>query len=93
MTHPATFHDLNGASVFITGGGSGVGAALTDGFLAQGANVAFIGRSDASAFVEEMRVEFAAQRMADSLKGLSQAQLSDIGLDRSEIRYYARMAR
>lgn len=55
MDQTATFHDLNGASVYITGGGSGVGAALTDGFLAQGANVAFIGRSDASAFVEEMR--------------------------------------
>ncbi len=55
MIQPATFHDLNGASVYITGGGSGVGAALTDGFLAQGANVAFIGRSDASAFAEEMR--------------------------------------
>ncbi len=55
MTQPATFHDLNGASVYITGGGSGVGAALTDGFMAQGANVAFIGRSDASGFVEEMR--------------------------------------
>ena len=54
MTQTATFHDLNGASVFITGGGSGVGASLTDGFLAQGANVAFIGRSDASAFVDEM---------------------------------------
>ncbi|WP_170401779.1 SDR family NAD(P)-dependent oxidoreductase [Ruegeria arenilitoris] len=55
MDQPATFHDLNGASVYITGGGSGVGAALTDGFMAQGANVAFIGRSDASGFVEEMR--------------------------------------
>ncbi|WP_037306661.1 SDR family NAD(P)-dependent oxidoreductase [Ruegeria halocynthiae] len=55
MEQPATFHDLNGASVYITGGGSGVGAALTDGFLAQGAHVAFIGRSDASSFVEEMR--------------------------------------
>ena len=55
MDQPATFHDLNGASVYITGGGSGVGAALTDGFLAQGANVAFIGRSDANAFVDEMR--------------------------------------
>ncbi|AXT28917.1 SDR family oxidoreductase (plasmid) [Ruegeria sp. AD91A] len=55
MTQPTTFHDLNGASVYITGGGSGVGAALTDGFMAQGANVAFIGRSDASGFVEEMR--------------------------------------
>ena len=54
MTPNATFHDLAEASVYITGGGSGIGAALTDGFLAQGAKVAFIGRSDASAFVEEM---------------------------------------
>ncbi len=54
MTQTATFHDLKGKSVYITGGGSGIGAALTDGFLAQGAQVAFIGRSDASAFVDEM---------------------------------------
>lgn len=54
MTQTATFHDLAGKSVYITGGGSGIGAALTDGFMAQGAKVAFIGRSDASAFVEEM---------------------------------------
>ena len=37
-TTTATFHDLKGASVFITGGGSGIGASLTD----------------ASAFVDEM---------------------------------------
>lgn len=54
MTRTATFHDLEGASIYITGGGSGIGADLTDGFLAQGAKVAFIGRSDASAFVEAM---------------------------------------
>ncbi|MFK7868426.1 MAG: SDR family NAD(P)-dependent oxidoreductase [Roseobacter sp.] len=54
MTQNATFHDLKGASVYITGGGSGIGADLTDGFLAQGANVAFIGRSDASDFVTKM---------------------------------------
>jgi len=54
MTKIATFHDLADASVFITGGGSGIGASLTDGFMAQGAKVAFIGRSDASEFVEEM---------------------------------------
>ena len=53
MTGPV-FPDLKGASVFITGGGSGIGAALTDGFLAQGAKVAFVQRSDASAFVAEM---------------------------------------
>ncbi|KNG92613.1 SDR family NAD(P)-dependent oxidoreductase [Pseudaestuariivita atlantica] len=50
----ATFHDLAGASVYITGGGSGIGASLTDGFLAQGAKVAFVGRSDASSFCDEM---------------------------------------
>jgi NAD(P)-dependent dehydrogenase (short-subunit alcohol dehydrogenase family) len=54
MTQNATFHDLTGKSVFITGGGSGIGAALTDGFMEQGAQVAFIGRSDASGFVAEM---------------------------------------
>lgn len=53
MTHP-TYPDLDGASVFITGGGSGIGAALTEAFLRQGANVAFVQRSDASAFVDEM---------------------------------------
>lgn len=46
--------DLKGASVFITGGGSGIGANLTDGFLAQGARVSFCQRSDASAFQAEM---------------------------------------
>lgn len=55
MTQNVTFHDLQGKSVYITGGGSGIGASLTDGFLAQGANVTFIGRSDASAFVADMQ--------------------------------------
>lgn len=50
----ATFHDLEGASVFITGGGSGIGAALTEGFLRQGAKVAFVQRSDATAFCDSM---------------------------------------
>jgi galactose dehydrogenase len=54
MTRYATFHDLSGQSVYITGGGSGIGAALTEGFLEQGARVAFVQRSDASAFVEEV---------------------------------------
>lgn len=57
MPPTASFHDLKGASVYITGGGSGIGADLTDGFLAQGAKVAFIGRSDASAFVAEMEAK------------------------------------
>ena len=48
----AQFPDLKDKSVFITGGGSGIGAALTDGFMAQGARVAFVGRSDASDFCD-----------------------------------------
>lgn len=48
------FPDLKGASVFVTGGGSGIGAALTEGFLWQGAKVAFCQRSDAGDFVAQM---------------------------------------
>jgi galactose dehydrogenase len=54
MTLSATFPDLNGQSVFITGGGSGIGAALTEAFLRQGAKVAFCQRSDATAFCDAM---------------------------------------
>ncbi len=54
MDRYATFHDLAGQSVYITGGGSGIGAALTEGFLAQGAKVAFVQRSDATGFAEEL---------------------------------------
>ena len=49
-----TYPDLKGASVFITGGGSGIGAGLTEAFLRQGAHVAFVQRSDARAFCDEM---------------------------------------
>jgi len=50
----ATYPDLQNASVFITGGGSGIGAALTEGFLRQGARVAFVQRSDSTAFCDDM---------------------------------------
>ncbi len=52
-----TFDDLRGASVFLTGGGAGIGAALTDGFLAQGAKVFFVQRSDASDFCAAMEAK------------------------------------
>lgn len=51
----ATFPDLAGASVFVTGGGSGIGAALVHGFLEQGAEVGFIDIADATEFTEKMR--------------------------------------
>ncbi len=48
------FEDLEGKSVFISGGGSGIGEFLTEGFVAQGANVAFCQRSDASALCDRL---------------------------------------
>ncbi|WP_333816420.1 SDR family NAD(P)-dependent oxidoreductase [Tabrizicola sp.] len=53
MTDPS-FPDLKGQSVFVTGGGSGIGAALTEAFLRQGAKVAFCQRSDATPFCDAM---------------------------------------
>lgn len=50
----ASFFDLKGKAVFITGGGSGIGAAITEAFLAQGSKVSFAQRSDANAFCEQM---------------------------------------
>ena len=57
----ATFPDLDGASVFISGGGSGIGAHLTEGFLRQGAKVCFVQRSDGTAFAEEMQTATGAK--------------------------------
>lgn len=54
MKFSATFHDLAGKSVFISGGGSGIGEYLTEGFLAQGARVAFVQRSDATAVCDRL---------------------------------------
>lgn len=54
MDAMARYPDLEGASVFITGGGSGIGASLTEGFLRQGARVAFVQRTDAGAFCGRM---------------------------------------
>lgn len=54
MAASPVFPDLKGQSVFITGGGSGIGAALTEGFLRQGAKVAFCQRSDGTPFSDAM---------------------------------------
>jgi galactose dehydrogenase len=54
MTDLPIFPDLKGQSVFITGGGAGIGAAITEAFLRQGCKVAFCQRSDATAFCDAM---------------------------------------
>lgn len=72
MSKFATFHDLQGASVFITGGGSGIGAALTEGFLQHGAKVAFVQRSDCAEFVDEMESKY------DSRPYFIQCDISDV---------------
>ena len=54
----AQYSDLLDASVYITSGGSGIGGALTEGFAAQCARVAFIGCSNASRFCTEMAEKY-----------------------------------
>ncbi len=46
MMPSAIFPDLKDRSILITGGGSGIGAALTEGFVRQGSRVAFIDIAD-----------------------------------------------
>lgn len=53
-----TFSDLQGKSVFISGGGSGIGEFLTEGFVAQGAKVAFCQRSDATSVCDRIEREY-----------------------------------
>lgn len=61
MKFSATFHDLAGRSVFISGGGSGIGEYLTEGFVAQGARVAFVQRSDATALCDRLEGRYGAR--------------------------------
>jgi len=57
MPAAARYPDLDGAAVLITGGGSGIGAALTEGFCAQGARVAFIDIAEAPSLALADRIE------------------------------------
>ena len=52
------FSDLENKSVFITGGGSGIGAEITKAFIRQGAKVAFVQRSDSEHFCDKVEAEF-----------------------------------
>ncbi|TWG60656.1 MULTISPECIES: SDR family oxidoreductase [unclassified Aminobacter] len=61
MKFSATFHDLAGKSVFISGGGSGIGEYLTEGFIAQGADVAFVQRSDATELCDRLEKNYGSR--------------------------------
>ena len=54
----ANYSDLKNKSVFITGGGSGIGAEITKAFIQQGAKVTFVQRSDARHFCDEIEAKF-----------------------------------
>jgi galactose dehydrogenase len=58
MNLPASFPDLKGRSVWISGGGSGIGEYLTEGFVSQGCKVAFVQRSDATAVCDRLEREY-----------------------------------
>ena len=78
MTY-ATFNDLEGQSVYITGGGSGIGADLTEGFIEQGCKVAFVQRSDATAFCDEMEAKHGSRPL------FIQCDLTDVDALRASI--------
>lgn len=71
----AQYTDLKDTSVFITGGGSGIGAALTEGFLRQGARVSFVQRSDATVFCDRMEQDTGSRPMAMQCDITNVAQL------------------
>ncbi|WP_306117310.1 MULTISPECIES: SDR family oxidoreductase [unclassified Roseitalea] len=84
-SHPV-YPDLAGASVLVTGGGTGIGAALTEGFVAQGARVAFIDVAEAQsrALVDTLGGRY------DAIPYFLNADLTDIAALRKAVEDAAR---
>lgn len=75
----AKFPDLEHASVFITGGASGIGAALAEGFAAQGARVAFADILDGSGTADSIEAATGTRPLA------LQADVTDVAALRDAI--------
>src|ERR1043165_8412035 len=59
LSHLARHPGLKGRSVLVTGGGSGIGAAIVESFLDQGAKVAFIDIDEAKS--QQLAADLKAQ--------------------------------
>jgi NAD(P)-dependent dehydrogenase (short-subunit alcohol dehydrogenase family) len=81
MMPDARFPDLENASVLITGGGSGIGAALVEGFARQLARVAFIDIAEEASVSLCKRVEKSTGNRPLFLK----ADLRDVGQLRAAV--------
>ena len=57
IERPATFPSLQDRSIFITGGGSGIGASLVEHFCQQGAKVSFADIADGLAMALVARLK------------------------------------
>lgn len=59
LAREASYPSLRGRSVFITGGGSGIGGCLTESFARQGALVAFVDYAEAPSLALTQKIEAA----------------------------------
>ena len=63
LSHFARYPGLRGKSIFVTGGGSGIGAEIVESFLDQGAKVAFvdIAEADSRQLCDALKSQYGAE--------------------------------
>lgn len=102
MSYP-NYADLKGSTVFITGGGSGIGASFVEAFVGQGANVAFVSLTaePAEALCEQVEAKHGTRplyiqcdiRDVDALKAAVECTRNELGPIKVLINNAARDAR